>query len=405
MYFLAEWAARKFAPGHENPANLPARTRLGLLEGWVSIVANTLLAVGKMALGLVFGSLSLLADAAHTFTDSASSLVVLIGFRLSGKPPDREHPYGHGRIESVVAVVVAVLLGVTAVETARASIGRILEPRCVDVSIPVIGLVAATMIVKEVLARFSFGLGRLIDSDALHADAWHHRSDVLSTGLVVAALLGARWGALWLDGAAGLGVSVLIALTALSTLRASAGPLIGQHLPQAVYKEITQIARSVDGVESVHDVVVQRFGALHVTSLHVVVPHNLSAMEAHEICERVEEKVTARFPGHATVHADPINRDHPHYARIREIVVSVTAHYRSCFAFHDLRILGGIRRFRVLLDISPEVPLSSGRITECRREIARAVRAAYPGTVVSVNVDPYFLRSDSDTDASGSSDQ
>lgn len=385
---IAGWCA----PDYANPHNIEARSRVGLLEGWVSIAVNMALGGLKIWLGVLTGSLALLADAFHTLADSVTSLVVVLGFWIARQPADREHPFGHGRIDSVAGLAIAVLLGVVAFESGQAAVRRILDPQPVEAAGWVIVVVAASLLVKDLLSRFSLELGRLIASEALVADAWHHRSDVFATGLVLVAFFGPRLGLYWLDGVMGLGVSIFIAWAAWAIIRQSLGPLLGEPAPDEVYREISAIASAGEGVRGVHDIIVHRYGLTHVISVHIEVPGDRSAIELHDISERIEEKIAERFPGHAVVHVDPIDFNHPHYERVREIVKTAVTESPHCDTFHDLRIVGGGEYFTVILDITLKDSRTPQQIEECRDSIASVVQSVFPHSRVLVNVEPLFSR-------------
>ncbi len=385
---IADW----YAPGYDDPRNIEARSRVGQLEGWVSIVVNTLLFFLKGWIGLLIGSVAVIADAFHSLSDTVTSIVVILGFWIARQPADREHPFGHGRIDSVASVVIAVLLGVVAFELARASVDRILHPKIIDVPLWAAVVVALTIAVKEIMARFSVQLGRLIGSTALEADAWHHRSDAYSTVLVLIAFVGPRFGMPWLDGVMGLGVGLMIGWMAWEITKQSVGPLLGEPAPDEVYREISAIASAGEDVRGVHDIIVHRYGLTHVISVHIEVPGDRSAIELHDISERIEEKIAERFPGHAVVHVDPIDFNHPHYARVQALLENAVTESPHCDTFHDLRIVGGEEYFTVILDITLQGSRTQQQIEECRESIATAVKQVFPHSRVLVNVEPLFSR-------------
>ena len=392
MKKLTRWVVSRVVPGHAYRDDPQARAKVGLLEGWVSVALNGMLFVLKGVLGLLTGSVSLLADAAHTLSDSLSSVVVIVGFRMSGKPADEKHPFGHGRVESVTAVIIAVLLGVVAVEMFRAAAGRLLHPQAVKADTWVIAVLACTLVLKELLARFSGELGDLIGSGALRADAWHHRCDALSSVLVIAALIGARYGILWLDGAMGIGVAVLIGWAAATTLRDASGPLIGQKASENTYQQIERIARSVPGVQGVHDIFVDTYGSTNIVSLHIEVEASESPLRLHEMSEEIEGRIARSFPGHAVVHVDPVNRDHEHYVEVQKIVGEVVASETRVTSFHDLRIVGGPERFKVVFDVAVDLVCGDRDIAEFRDRVTRRVREEFPLARVVISVEPPYFR-------------
>ena len=359
----------------------------------MSVGVNVLLFALKIALGLFTGSVSLIADAVHSLSDSLTSLMVIVGFRMSIRPPDQKHPFGHGRMESIATVVIAVLLGVMAVEMVIASVNRLLHPRPFQAEIWVIVVLAGTMVLKYLLSRFSGNLAAMIDSDALRADEWHHKSDVLSTLLVLIAFFGARWNLVWLDGVMGVGVAAIIAWAAVAIMRGASGPLLGMPAPEEMYREIYRIARSAPEVHGVHDILVHRYGSTNIISLHIEVPGTETPMRLHEISEEIEEQLALRFPGHAIVHVDPINSDHENYEVVRRIVEEVLAEAWNVVSYHDLRLLGGGGgRLRVVFDVILEAGAGESGTAELQQKIEQLLRDRFPRVRVIMNVEPPYFR-------------
>ena len=334
------WFASLFIKDHTHTSDPEVRAAYGAFEGWVSIIGNTLLFAVKLAIGLTVNSAALIADAVHTLADSATSAVVIVGFKMARKPSDNEHPFGHGRIEPVATLIISILLFVAGFELLKHSVTSILHPTVATAGYGAIAIISATVIAKELMARFSFILGDLIDSDTLKADALHHRSDVFATILVVVALIASRFGYGQVDGIMGIGVSVVIFASAWSIAREAVNPLIGEAPPKNLLDDIEGACRSVTGVLGVHDIVVHNYGENRIVSLHIEVPHHLSATAVHEIAEDVEESVGRITRGMVVVHMDPINRDHPHYEEVLENVRDIIAEDPRILTFHDLRIVG-----------------------------------------------------------------
>ena len=213
-----------------------ARYRRGATATWVSLVGNAAIAIGKLILALLTGSIALMADAFHTASDIVTSVVVMVGLRVGRQPADRRHPYGHGRAETIAALIVGVLLAVAGIEffmrslrrlsvTGEAVFGREISEFGLWV---VVAIVLVTALAKELMARYAIRVGRDIGSPALMADAWHHRTDALSSLLVAASLGAAQYGYYRADAAVGLGVSVLIIYTAWTFIQKAWSKLLGE---------------------------------------------------------------------------------------------------------------------------------------------------------------------------------
>ncbi|MBW2733566.1 MAG: cation transporter [Deltaproteobacteria bacterium] len=388
---LFQRLALRLYPGADNPRNEAARARVGLLEGWSSLAINILLAMIKGVLAWLSGSLSLLADTFHTLADSLTSLVVIVGFRLSRKPADADHPFGHGRIESIAGLIIGVLLGVAAFELGHAAITRLLTPTAINAPSWLIGVIAFTALLKELLARFSFDLGKLIDSDALEADAWHHRSDVFATLLVVVAFVFARFGMVWIDGVVGILVALLIGFTAVQIVVRAANPLIGEAPSEEVLRQISDSAHKVHGVLDVHEIVMQRYGARAVLSLHIQVARERNIVEAHAISHEVEEALAAALNAHVTVHIDPAGAKHFASPVVAEVLNSELKTMDGCESFHDLRLSHDDHDcLCVALDITTREELSDAQKAAHTTRLAKAVQERFPEAKLKVHFDPPF---------------
>ncbi|MDI3538177.1 MAG: hypothetical protein PWP12_330 [Bacillota bacterium] len=307
IHRLTDWLLALFIRGEYDPADPATRAKFGFLEGWVSIASNLVLSALKAFLGLSLNSVSLLADAAHTFSDVLTSVVVVLGFHAARRRPDKEHPYGHGRIEFVATLIIALLLGLVGLEFARSSIERLFRGSRVTGTTAAALIMLASGAVKEVMARVSIDLGRRINSAALLADAWHHRSDAVASVLVAGAIVAARHGFYRVDAVFGLLVSILIMYTAWNLGRSAGSTLMGEAPTAGLVQEIVGLAKAVPGVLSVHDLAVHDYGNLKAVSLHIVVDERLSFGHAHAIASQVESCIRERVPGTVVVHVDPGN--------------------------------------------------------------------------------------------------
>ncbi len=285
-----------------NPAE---RYRVGLIESWASISGNLLLTIIKMVFGLLSNSIALIADAVHSASDIFSSLVVLIGFMVAKKKPDPEHPHGHGRTEYLAGLGISVILiGAGGAFIYNSSI-RLAEGIYASPSIPAIVAVVIAILIKEFLYRFSAQLGKLINSETLLGDAWHHRSDSLSSALVLIALLGRYFGLYSLDAYFGFVIALFIIYAGLKIARNSCSRLLGAAPDQELQEEVICCAREIDGVLDAHDLEIHDYGSWKVITIHIEINGNLSLEKAHDIAEQVEDQVSENFYCNTIVHLDP----------------------------------------------------------------------------------------------------
>ncbi len=391
MKKLTRWIAAKTIKNHQKVNDLKVRARYGALEGWVSIVVNLLLFVVKIVLGISIKSVSLIADAIHTLADSGTSAVVIIGFRMARKPSDKEHPFGHGRMESIAALVVSVLLFMAGVELAEKSIHAVVRPQSSTAPVSVILVVLATLVVKELMSRFSYQLGDIIDSQALKADALHHRSDVIATGLVVVALITTRFGYNYVDGIMGVFVSFIIFYSAYSIAKEAINPLLGEAPSKETIKEIEKLAMTHEGVLGIHDIIFHKYGQTSVISLHIEVSDKESAFKLHALAEQVEDTITQKIPGMAVVHVDPINKDHPQYEQITGAIEDIVSEDGRVSAFHDLRIVGcETNRCNVVFDIVLEQDADEQETYDIIRSISEKFKTKFPEMKTVIKAEPKY---------------
>ncbi|MCK5878345.1 MAG: cation transporter [Holophagae bacterium] len=361
------------------------RDKIGLLEGIISIVVNVLIAAVKFFYGMAFHSISLIADAVHSLSDVLSSIVVIAGFKISVQPPDEDHPFGHGRMELIASVIVATLLFVVGLEFLRDSIGKILKPEITELNFLGIAIVGTTLLMKEGLARFSFFLGRTIDSSVLIADGHHHRSDAISTVLVLVSLGFVQAGWPRADGIGGLVVSFFIMATSIGLIRESASQLLGRNPAPELVDRVREIALAHGEVNGVHDIVVHDFRSIYNISLHIEVEHTMVLCRAHDISDAIEREIQELFPGWAVVHVDPVNRSHSKYEEVVHAIESFKDDYPFMGSAHDIRIVGSDERFNIVMDINSEkTPERLAHIEEIRSRL----NTRFPGSGIVINIDP-----------------
>lgn len=279
--------------------------RVGNIEGWFSVIGNFFLALAKMGLGLFIGSIALMADAVHTASDISSSLAVLVGFRLSRKKADQEHPFGHGRIEYMTSLIMALMLIATGLMFIYTAYLRLQAGTAAEPNLPAFGIVIFSIWFKNMMFHFSLQLGKLIQSEALIADAWHHRSDAFSSAVVLIALIGSHFNIVWLDGAFGIFVALFVVYAGLAIAHKSISRLLGIAPDPEFIEGVIHCARQVAGVIGAHDLAVHDYGFVKSMTLHIEVDEGLSVANAHEIALSVEQRVSKTYSCSAVVHLDP----------------------------------------------------------------------------------------------------
>ncbi len=295
-----------FIRNGENVQSYEVKAKYGYLEGWLSIFLNFILFIFKFIFGLLINSISLIADSFHTLSDVFTSIIVIVGFKIAKKPADEFHPYGHGRFETIATLVIAILIILIGIDFFKNSIERIIKVQVVKGSFLVVGILLFSSLLKEWLARFSIDLGLRIDSSALLADAWHHRSDAIASLLVTLAIIGALFGYHLIDPIFGLLVSGLLIYTGLGFGRMAVDFLIGRGASDEFVSEIEAIARSVKGVKGVHKIFLHDYKDQKVVSLHVLVDGRLNVHQSHCVATMVKNKIYQKIENiSAEVHIEP----------------------------------------------------------------------------------------------------
>ena len=282
----------------------------GYFEGIVSVILNIVLFAFKFAFGVLLNSISLIADSFHSLSDVVTSTIVIFGFKISSKPPDAEHPFGHGRAERIVSIVIACMLIVVGFEFFKSGFERFRNPIPIKNEAFVIAMLIVAILTKEFLYSLSMGLSKRIASPTLKAEAWHHRTDAISTVLVLVGFVSFRFGFYSLDGIMGMMVSLIIVYTGISIIRESGSYLIGQAPSSSLVERIRQAAAAFHDVNDVHHIHVHDYGGQMEVTIHVRLKGDTHLEHAHHRASDVEKAIKKCVPGaEVTVHVEPIPRD------------------------------------------------------------------------------------------------
>ncbi|HHV78388.1 MAG TPA: cation transporter [Firmicutes bacterium] len=302
---MTKFLLRRFVPNYQDTSKPEVRAAYAYLEAWVSIIGNTVLATINFSLGVLLNSIALMANATHTAADVLTSLVVLFGFREANRPADKEHPYGHGRVETIATLIIAILLIIVGVEFAKSSIDRLISRVSIQGSVTAAGVLFVVGVLKELMARFSIDLGKAISASALEADAWHHRSDGIANWMVGVSLILGRFGYGWLDAVFGLGVSALIVYTGFKLAKSSSSTLIGEKPDDELVASVKELVLSVPNVKSTHKFSLHDYGGKRILTLHIQVPDNLHVDESHSIAGWVKGLLKEKLGIETVVHVEP----------------------------------------------------------------------------------------------------
>lgn len=318
----------------------------------MSIIVNLILGSVKLILALISGSASLLADAIHTYTDIATSFIIILSFIFSRKPSDRRHPFGHGRIEQISSLVMAVLIGVSGLELIRIGFSRFFDPQPVNIGSIGISIIVITIVFKEILGQISNYYGKKIQSMALEADAWHHRTDAISSILVIIALIAAKNGIPVADGLMGIIIGVYIIWLSVDLAKKSSLQLMGTGPSSELLASVKQITDKDEKVLAIHEMVCHEYGPLKVISFHLEVPSHLTLSEAHTIAENIEDRIMKELHIQATVHLDPVLPFNKHKDTIRDILDDFFANKREFIRYDGIKLIGEESQATLVMNIT-----------------------------------------------------
>lgn len=283
--------------------------KAGATVAWISIFSNAALFGAKYYVGVQANSIAIIADAWHSLSDTLTSIVVIAGLWLAAKPPDKEHPFGHGRAELIAAVIVGAALAVAGVDFLFESGSRLYSAEKADYTPLALYVVGASVVAKEILARYSFIIAKKIDSAALKADGWHHRTDSVSSAIILIGALFSDY--FWqIDAILGMAIAALIIYAAYGILKDSTGALLGERADAETVELIKRLAeKSCDSAGDVHDLKMHCYGAHKEVTFHVRFPAEMSVEKAHDLASKIEKNIFDKMNLQATVHIEPKNDD------------------------------------------------------------------------------------------------
>ena len=362
------------------------RSKIGLFQGYVSAFINSLLFIIKLFFGITISSVSLIADAVHTFSDVITSFVVIWGFKQTQKPSHLRNPYGHGKAEYVATLIISVLLIVVGIEFFKTALERIQNPIPLSPDWWIIALLLITIFLKEITARFADFLSKKIASGLLHADAWHHRTDAISSILVVMALIGGLFGYPFIDGYAGLGVALILIYAGFEIAKESVNELIGKPPTSDEIELIRKIGSDTKNILGVHDIVVHTYGQEKFISVHLEVDESKSAAEYHDISEDFESKMFKILGANLTVHLDPVFPNNPMVKKIKNLLKIKKEEDSRVLDFHDIRVVNTKNHQVILFRVLLALDMDRNTIITLKDNLSRFLNKKFKDYEINIKV-------------------
>ncbi len=359
--------SRWFIRDRDHVTDPAVRRAYGQLCGLTGIGLNVLLFIGKFLAGTISGSIAITADAFNNLSDAGSSVITLLGFRLAGRKPDPEHPFGHGRIEYISGLIVSGLILLMGAELAKTSFDKILHPAAVDFSVIAMVILAVSILVKLYMSLYNRQIGKKINSAAMAATAADSISDAISTSAVLAAMLVAKFSGLMIDGYVGMIVAVLILISGVKAAKETIAPLLGQAPEAEFVQQIEKIVMSHPPICGIHDLIVHDYGPGRVMiSLHAEVPAGGDMLELHDVIDNAEIALRRELNCEAVIHMDPIVTDDGITSELRAKVSELVKTIDERITIHDFRIVPGNTHTNLIFDavVPFDIGISAQEVSE-----------------------------------------
>lgn len=347
---MTQLLIKLFVKDYQNTESEAVRVRYGTLSGLVGIAINIILSVSKMIFGAITKSISIIADGANNTFDAISSIINLVGFKISGKPADDEHPFGHGRIEYVSALTLSFFILIMGVELIKTSIDKFRNPETVIFSVPAVIVLIISILAKLWLALFNRNVGKRINSVAVNAIVTDSLGDIAATTCSLIALISSKFTDLPIDAVMGIVVALVIIYAGIDIIKGTIGPLLGEPPEKEIVDRLEKLVMSYDGVVGIHDLVLHCYGHSKIYgSLHAEVPADIDILHSHDTIDLIERQVKEQLGIEISIHMDPIindERTHELKSEVNRIVKEICPEA----SIHDFRIVDGPTHTNLIFD-------------------------------------------------------
>ncbi len=388
---MSELLIKLFVKDYENTQSAKVRNAYGVLSGMVGIVLNIILSVFKIIFGKLTGSISIIADGANNFFDAGSSVINLAGFKISGKPADKDHPFGHGRIEYVSALSLAFLIIVMAVELFKSSFDRFSGGEAVTFSVPAAVVLVCSILGKMWLAYFNSKVGKRINSVAVDAVVKDSIGDIAATTASLIALVASKFTALPVDAFMGCAVALLVLFAGIGIIKDTMGPMLGEPPPVETVRQMEELVMSFDGILGIHDLVVHTYGTSRIfASLHAEVDSAVDVLVSHDIIDNAEKAVLDKLGIEVTIHLDPINTSDERVSLFREETAAFAKQIDEKLTVHDFRIVEGPTHINLIFDVVLPFDVDI-KEEELKTKITAMVKEKHPDCFTVITVDRSYV--------------
>jgi len=380
---------KKFVRNYEDIKNPIVRESYGKFSSILGIICNVLLCTSKILVGLIFNSVSITADGINNLSDAGSSVITLIGFKLASKPADKDHPFGHARIEYIAGLIVSFIILLLGVELIKTSFAKIISPEPLDFSIIMVVVLILSILVKLFMYFANINLSKRITSATIKATAKDSLNDVIATSAVLASVIISKLTNLQLDGYIGMLVAVFIIFSGIEILKEILNPLLGEPPSKDLVNTVVKKIMSYDGVINIHDLVIHNYGAnKYFATVHVEVSYKEDILESHDMIDNIERDFLSDMGINLVVHLDPVVTDDEETNNIKKEVLAIIKNLGNDYSMHDFRIVKGSTHTNIIFDVvaPTECKIQSKElIYNISKEIKKLNETYYPIIVIDYN--------------------
>lgn len=390
MFF--EPIVNKFIKDNSNVNDDKVRNSYGLIGGIVGILVNLILFITKLSVGLIVSSIAIMADAFNNLSDVASSLITILGFKLSNKPADREHPFGHGRIEYLSALIVAFMVMLVGLEFIKSSFERIINPSPITFELIPFILILVSIFLKLWLSRFNKFVGEKINSTALKASSVDSLADVFASTCIAVSFLASKFTSFPMDGYIGMIVALFIFYSGFNLVKDTINPLLGESPSPELVESIQKMVLSYDNILGTHDLIIHNYGpGKCMASIHAEIPSDISIVSIHEIIDKAEREISKALKIYLVIHIDPICVVEGEVKETHDEILSLIKKYDYIESIHDFRIVGEgeVKNliFDVVIEASKHCPVTDNELIN---SISERVKENHPSYNCIITVDRHF---------------
>jgi len=388
---MTNFLIKKFIKNYEDVNNSHVRENYGELGSIIGIIANVILSVSKISIGTLFNSVSIMADGINNLSDTGSSVITLIGFKMAGKPADRDHPFGHARLEYISGLVVSFVILFLGLQLVKTSFDKIINPEPLEFSIIMILVLMFSIIVKLWLCRFNGKLGDEISSATMKATSMDSRNDVITTSVILVAILISKMTGLQIDGYMGVFVALFIIYSGVNILKDILNPLLGELPNNQFIEEIENKIMEYDGIINIHDLVVHNYGPnRYFATVHAEVDAKEDILISHDLIDNIERDFLEDLDINLVIHLDPVITDDKEIDELRNVTHNIIKSIDENLSMHDFRVVKGTTHTNLIFDVV--IPLEHGiKTNELVDKIDELIKAENETYYAVITIDINYM--------------